>query len=93
MTLCDATDQGIMLVVAVMSIWLLIGLVAPVSHRYWLTGVAAFAVRVSARRILEYLQGNRFRLHRLRLSSIELGSDSSYRETPTKESDENQNIV
>ncbi|GKY93379.1 hypothetical protein MPSEU_000305500 [Mayamaea pseudoterrestris] len=87
MTLCDATDRGIMLVAVCLALWLFIGLMARnhVTSFYWMTGIAAFVVRVSARRCYEHVQGKRFRAHRLRLSSIELGSDSSYRATATKE--------
>jgi hypothetical protein len=92
MTLCDATDQGIFLVVALIALWLLIGLAAGVKASYWLTGMAVFLVRVSARRVVEYLQGSRFKQHRLRLSSIELGGDLTYRNASTKDS-ENRSIM
>jgi hypothetical protein len=93
MTVCDATDQGIMLVAACIALWLLIGLVAPVDTRYWLAGIAAFFIRISFRHVVDYVQGNRFRQHRLRLSSIELSLDSSYRETSTKDCSESDDIV
>ena len=93
MSLCDATDHGIMLVAACTSMWLFIGLLAPVSPFYWLAGIVAFITRVSARRIVEYLQGTRLRQRRLRLSSIELGGDSSYRKTATNDATEELAIV
>lgn len=61
---CDATDMGIALTAAGLVIWILVGLLSTSSsstsggtarknYSYWLTGLALFLVRISARRLYD----------------------------------------
>lgn len=73
---CDATDQGVSLIVLSLVLWLLIGVLGHLSGSWWLCGLLLFSVRVSARRVYEYFQSKRRKL-RQRLSSVGDASNSS----------------
>lgn len=81
---CDATDRGILLVMACVIIWLLIGLVTGASARWWTVGVLLLVVRLSARRVVESIRARQQRQQRRRLSleNVELGTGEPWRDTP-----------
>lgn len=64
-TCCDATDRGILTVVAALTVWLFLGWACQLSAGWWVTGLLLFVMRVTARRLLEScLDANRKRMRR-----------------------------
>jgi hypothetical protein len=76
---CDATDAGIAVATSLTAVWILVGAMFQLPPAWWLTGTAVLIVRVSARRLVEYVSGRRqFHYQRQHVESIEIsmGSDS-----------------
>jgi hypothetical protein len=86
---CDATDRGILTVVGLLTAWLLVGWAGNMSAGWWGVGLFLFAMRVTARRLLEScLDANRKRmrrrqrLHTSEAAALESESASESASTP-----------